>query len=139
MLKILFTIFTSILLTGCFSNKSEVNNEYAAFNNTVKKAFKENTVLPYDEIVDRGQYAEVWIAPYKDEDDNLFNERRMNFWVVKPDFLVGEELPKSKKITIVEQKPFGNFNVNPKEPNKFTIDKEVIEYLNENKEDDKEK
>jgi hypothetical protein len=120
------------LFTGCFTAKNEIEKKLEVNNKALKKAFNENRVLPYDDVVNRGQYAEVWIAPYKDEDGNLFNERKMNFWVIEPDFIIGEELPRSKRLTIIKQKPLKSFDISPQDTKKFTIDDEVINYLNEN-------
>ena len=53
-----------------------------------------NKVPDFDNVVNMGQYAEAWIAPYKDKNKNLFGARKINFWIKKPSFILGETLPK---------------------------------------------
>jgi hypothetical protein len=127
MFKYILPIILLTVLTGCGVTKNDTENQLN--KELLLNAFSNKRVLPYDEVVDRGQYAEVWIAPYKDKMGNRFSERRMNFWVVKPDFIVGEELPKSKKLIIEKPQSFTTFNINPKPNRSIDIDKEVLKYI----------
>lgn len=131
MRTIILTISSVLLFTGCsFSSQKEIPKTKKVQNKKLSGTFSESRVLPYDNIVDRGQYAEVWIAPYKDKDGNLFNERRMNFWVEMPDFIIGEELPDNKKLHISKKTRKNTFSIKPSSLNKIQIDNEVLKYLN---------
>lgn len=102
--SLLITIPTAILLTGCSFSLSNTEkkcnplgqgkfscNETETSNDRNKSIIFTKEVRE-DEIVDYGQYAEIWIAPYKYKRGSLFNGRTLNIWIEKPSFKIGEDL-----------------------------------------------
>jgi hypothetical protein len=129
---ILSIAIVSILLSGCSLDNQKVNPPKK--NNKISKVFRADRILPYDDVVNMGQYAEAWIAPYKDNKGNLFNERKMNFWVINPSFVIGEELPNKKKSSDKTKEDL-IFNEDAKVRNNSDIelDNKIIEYLKKSK------
>ncbi len=146
----------ALLSTGCANKNSD-----GLFS---KSKEKEATQIPTtlikkeshekkDNIIDMGQYAEAWIAPYKDKEGNLFVERKLYFWVKEPDFVIGEKVPgannKNEKSTSNESLYHTKFNIkfdkkniqnNEDEnteidDNKMELDSSVKEFLMKNKEE----
>lgn len=127
---ILSIAITTIVFTGCsmgFKNDVEANSQKSVI-------FMTNTTMPYDDIVNMGQYAEAWIAPYKEESGDLYNERVMNFWIIRPSFNSGEELPTKENIEGGEK--LSVFNIDKTGLSKIKdieLDKNVIKYLEKGK------
>lgn len=132
-IKIILSIaIASVVFSGCsMSMQNDVEVNKIRNKNVV---YKTNTIMPYDDIVNMGQYAEAWIAPYKDDKDDLFDERVMKFWVVNPTFKSGEELP--NKENIKDGKKLQVFNIDKTGLSKIKdiqLDKNVLNYLEKGK------
>ena len=144
----LTSILLLVLLTGCGSNTpNSVDTPDLKNKVLVTKQVRE------DDIVSFGQYAEIWVAPYKDSDGDLYDERTMYFWVKEPDFVIGEKVPgannKNEKSTSNESLYHTKFNIkfdkkniqnNEDEnteidDNKMELDSSVKEVLMKNKEE----
>lgn len=133
----------TILFSGCASSfgltqeKEPVEKANKVVSkDTPSQIFSAKRIIPYNKIINMGQYAEAWIAPYKDDDGNLFNERRMNFWVIEPSFVDGEELPRKKDRLKENKKQIFNVNkatVNNQATKKIVLDKNILEYLEKKK------
>lgn len=155
-LSILFIGALALLSTGCasksgesfFSTNSKDKEPVQIPSTLVKKESHEKK----ENIVDMGQYAEAWIAPYKDKEGNLFVERKLYFWVKEPDFVIGEKVPgannKNDKSTSKESLYHTKFNIKYEkkstpldeensevEDNKMELDSSVKDFLMKNKED----
>lgn len=105
----LLPLLSVLVLVGCAGSQYKVEKP-----SPLPLVVTQN-VVPYDSIVDMGQYAEAWIAPYKDKDDNLYNSRSMNFWVKKPDFIIGEDLPDNNTEGVEANSTHQPFNLKMKE------------------------
>lgn len=132
-IKIILSIaIASVVFSGCsMSMQNDVEVSKMQNKNVV---YKTNTIMPYDDIVNMGQYAEAWIAPYKDDNGDLFDERVMKFWVVNPTFKSGEELP--NKENIKDGKKLQVFNMDKTGLSKIKdiqLDKNVLNYLEKGK------
>ena len=94
-----------------------------------------------DDIVSFGQYAEIWVAPYKDSDGDLYDERTMYFWVKEPDFKIGEELTyKTNAKTNLQNAKHKDFSINSfdlknenNKEKKIELNNEVKKFLENNK------
>jgi hypothetical protein len=122
------------VFSGCVGSNKQVDTPKKVEKIIIKEipAFSTSRIIPHDDKVNMGQYAEAWIAPYKDNEGNLYNERRINFWVINPSFNIGETLPeKSNKTDMELQKNLNIFSLDRKTDNTKYIDvnKDVIEYL----------
>ena len=132
---ILSILIGTVLLNGCAMDNKILQKEKIEIKSDTKEIFREERILPYDDIVNMGQYASAWIAPYKDNEDNLFNERRMNFWITKPTFIIGEKLPTNKQ-EVVQNKTsiiFNQENIKKGSNQNIELDNNVIEYLKKSK------
>lgn len=74
--------FTTMLFSGCSLSNFSITKE----EKKEQPIIVTDNVIPYDDVVNMGQYAEAWIAPYKDDDGILYNDRRINFWIIEPTF-----------------------------------------------------
>lgn len=140
MIKKITLISTTIivLLTGC-SSKSDV--EKKEFKPLSKNQYIVTKQVREDNIVQYGQYAEVWVAPYKDKSGDLYDERSLYFWVIEPDFKIGEklsyktnakELPENVEHNSVSIDEVELKNENSKEE-KIELNSDVKRFLEENK------
>lgn len=112
------------LLSGCaIKNNDKVNSD-----NKIKKTIITDNIIPYDGVVNMGQYGEALILPYKDDEGILYNARNINFWIIEPDFNNGINIKKEGR-----EKQRKLFNPILPNANTITIDNEIIEYLEKDK------
>jgi len=138
------TIFISlsfiILFAGC-STKNEI--EKKEIEQSLKNQYLITKEVREDNIVHYGQYAKIWVAPYKDNVGDLYDERILYFWVEEPDFKIGEKLSyktnaKNLKENInhkrvsIDEIEFKNEN---EKEQKIELNKDVRRFLEENKND----
>lgn len=133
MIKVFLTsILLLVLLTGCGSNTpNSVDTPDLKNKVIVTKQVRE------DDIVSFGQYAEIWVAPYKDSDGDLYDERTMYFWVKEADFKIGEELSyKTNAKTNLQNAKHKDFSINSfdlknenNKEKKIELNKEVKKFL----------
>jgi len=135
----------TVAFTGCISlDLSKEVETPKESKKVVKKVITQrplivvNNVPKYDNVVDMGQYAEAWIAPYKDKYNNLYNKRNINFWVKEPDFIIGENLPTRRDSFITDSDmkhiPFHlkklNETITEVPSKKIKLEQNVINFLN---------
>lgn len=129
---------TILLLTGC-SSKEDVQKEELKLNS--KNKYIVTKVVREDNIIEYGQYLEVWVEPYKDNEGDLFDERTLYFWVEEPDFKIGEKLSyKSNAKNLKENINHTDFSIDTAEIKnennkdlKIELNSDVKRFLEENK------
>lgn len=130
----IFLISSLFLLSGCSIKNSEIlNNQKIMMEEKIVRNV-EPLILPYDDVVNMGQYAQAWIAPYKDN-GILYNERGIYFWIYQPTFINGEELPLKKDQITYQKKKFVNLDVGGDEPRQKNIqlNKKILNFVNKGK------
>jgi hypothetical protein len=138
MIRIILAATLSIILfTGC-SQKSEIQKNED--KQIIKNQYLITKEVREDNIVHYGQYAEVWVAPYKDNEGDLFDERILYFWVEEPDFKIGEKLSyKTNAKNLPENMKHQDFSINESEFKnennkdlKIELNHDVKRFLEEN-------